>query len=524
MRHIHTSRAKAWLIAGLGAILITAACGDATADQADLGVGQESAETTTTTALSTPDEPDSATDEAGTDEPSTDSADTDEAGTNETSTDTTDPDSNVDASDTERVGPDDWILDRAQPGELWVDGELIGEEESTTLAIDADSVASAVLTVNYGDATAEIEFILPRYDMGDVTLTLPDGAVHVLPSPSHDYPSTAITVEGSLADDDSVRASLATAYLAGTTSVELDGNRAVLRGRVGTHTPAQLQYLIDEHPEVDTLVLADIEGAIEDTIEQTYGSVDVWQTIDVATGVVRGHGYTTVIPVDGRVSDSGLLLFAAGTDRIIETTDAERVSAKEIGEIGVRATCCGWPSDQAHEYDQYSAMHQADVQRWSTLLGEEQGTAVALYLVWASIDGPHNLSLPELEALGLATTPIIISDTFGPTAPADDPYLGPTMVSPKINRPEELVDAIVESFNAGEAEVEEAPATATRMVVFDTADQTLAYILVEGGADDSAGGEIARLVLEGDDEFGWVVVEVTQRFICRRGLSDGTCL
>ncbi len=414
----------------------------------------------------------------------------------------------------------DFPLGVTERGALTIGDELIGEEGDATLSVHPD-LEAVVLTVDYGDATADIVFSLPHYEAIGATVMM-DGEVIDLSQPSVDYPSTAITVEAVLPSDNTEWVRFATTFLAGTTSVEVDGSRAIVRGQIGTHTQAQIQYLIDEHPEVDTLVLADIEGSVTDQIEQTFGGIEAWNSIDWLTSLVQGHGYTTVVPADGQVADSGLLLFAAGTERIVEATDA-LFYEQEIGAIGVRAACCGGPDDQAHEYDQFSAVHEADVRRWSELLGEDAGTALAMYLVQASVDGPHVLTRVELDAFGLITTPASLSEVFGPTAPADDPYLNEIDMEIKVQRPEELLVAIADAYNASQVGVEEGPGTATPMVVVQT-EQTLAYLLVEGGLDDAAGGELAILTLEGDDEFGWVVVEISQRFICRRGTGGGLCI
>lgn len=47
---------------------------------------------------------------------------------------------------------------------------------------------------------------------------------------------------------------------AGVTRFKIDGNVAEMRGRIGRSFVTQLETLLNEHPEVDTLVMADVPG------------------------------------------------------------------------------------------------------------------------------------------------------------------------------------------------------------------------------------------------------------------------
>lgn len=419
---------------------------------------------------------------------------------------------------------DDFLHDAASPGILMIGEEVIGEEVDAFLALDPDT-SLPVLTVDYGEAVAEISLLLPHYDVGEVTLTLADGEVIDLGEPSVGYPSTAVTLEAPIPGSDSERAKLATSFLAGTTSFDVEGNRAIFTGRIGTNTMAQIQHLVDEHPDVDTIVLADIDGAVEDHIEVTFGRVEPWQFTEFSGSLIREHGFSTVIPADGRVVDSGLLLFAGGVERIVEVADGAFFE-QEIGELSVRAECCGLTQADLNAeipIDQYSAVHEANVRRWSQFLGERLGTAFALHLAQQAIDGPHELTRIELDAFELVTTPSVLAAATSLISPSDDLSLGSLDLEITVNRPEELLDAIAEQFNAAQADVEEGREVATPWVVAH-GDSTLGYLLIEGGLDDSIGGQLATLLLEGDDTFGWVVTDVTNRYICRRGAGDGRCV
>lgn len=422
--------------------------------------------------------------------------------------------------DRDETHGDDWIFESVGGGLLEIDGETIGDELDAVLSLDV-ATSLPTLTIDYGAATAEIQFGLPHYEITGATIDI-DGEVHELSEISVGYPSTAIIVEANLAGPDSQRVVIATTYIAGTTSVDVVANQAFIRGQIGAHTAVQVQQLVDNHPSVDTLVLTDIDGSVQDEIEQAFGRVDAWNTVNPTLDTVRDHGFTTVLPANGQVVDDGLLLFAAGLERIVEATEGAFYE-QEIGALRVRARCCGGPDDRAHEADQYSAVHEADVRRWSDLLGEQAGTALALYLVQASVDAPLELSRAEIDAFHLSTTPAVLTTEHGPTPPDAVPFLFGVDTDIAVQRPEELLAAIADSFNANQAAVEEGRETATPLIVADT-DRTLGYMLIQGGLDDSVGGQLATLSFEGDDEFGWVLTEVTQRFLCSRGSSGGACI
>ena len=419
----------------------------------------------------------------------------------------------------------DYLHSIAGPGGLMIGSELIGTELGASLALDPDS-SLPVLTVDYGEATAEIFFTLPHYDVGEAILTFANGDVIELDEPSLGFPPTAITLEQPIPGSDSEWVFFGTSFLAGTTSFEIEGNRAILTGRIGTNTFGQIQHLIDEHPEVDTLVLADIEGAVEDQIADTFGRVDPWQFTENSSALIRDHGFTTVIPADGRVADSGLLLFAGGAERIVEATDAVFFHEQEIGEITVRAQCCGLTEADLNAeipLDQFSRVHEAAVRRWSRFLGEEAGTAITLHLAQQAIRGPHELSRVELDAFNLITTPAALAVPSTPAPIVDDFSFGSLDLNVMVDRPEELLAVIADRFNDAQAEVQEGRELATPWVVVHR-DQTLGLLLIEGGLDDAVRGKLATIVLEGDDSFGWVATDVSNRYICSRGISDGLCL
>jgi hypothetical protein len=87
---------------------------------------------------------------------------------------------------------------------------------------------------------------------------------------------------------------------------EVDGFRAVVRGTLGATTTERLQALLDEHPDVRTLVLANIPGTKKAEV-----SLD-------AARLVRSARLATCVPEDGTITSGGVDLFWAGVVRQVD--------------------------------------------------------------------------------------------------------------------------------------------------------------------------------------------------------------
>jgi len=87
---------------------------------------------------------------------------------------------------------------------------------------------------------------------------------------------------------------------------EVEGETASMYGVIDHTTPAVVQLLIDEHPEVTNIVMIDVPGSDDDPANLA------------AARLVRERGFTTVVPSNGVIASGGVDFFIAGAERIVE--------------------------------------------------------------------------------------------------------------------------------------------------------------------------------------------------------------
>ena len=87
---------------------------------------------------------------------------------------------------------------------------------------------------------------------------------------------------------------------------EVEGEKALMYGVIDHTTPQVVQSLIDEHPEVTTIVMIDVPGSDDDPANL------------VAARLVREHGLTMIVPSNGVIASGGVDFFIAGAERIVE--------------------------------------------------------------------------------------------------------------------------------------------------------------------------------------------------------------
>jgi hypothetical protein len=87
---------------------------------------------------------------------------------------------------------------------------------------------------------------------------------------------------------------------------EIDGEVATMTGVIGASTPGRMLELILEHPEVDTIVMQDVPGSMDDEANLR------------AARYVRRHRFHTHLPSDGEVASGGTDFFQAGATRTAE--------------------------------------------------------------------------------------------------------------------------------------------------------------------------------------------------------------
>ncbi|MDP6601781.1 MAG: hypothetical protein QGH76_05740, partial [Phycisphaerales bacterium] len=86
-------------------------------------------------------------------------------------------------------------------------------------------------------------------------------------------------------------------------SFDIHGSKAMMSGTIGPSTPFRVMELILHHPEVDTIVMVDVPGSVDDDSSLR------------AARMIRSHGLCTHLPSDGMVSSGGTDFFQAGAER-----------------------------------------------------------------------------------------------------------------------------------------------------------------------------------------------------------------
>lgn len=187
----------------------------------------------------------------------------------------------------------------------------------------------------------------------------------------------------SLIDGSTTSFAFELAFGTGTSTFEIVGTEAIVRGALGSHSFTQMEFLLENHPEVNTLVLADIRGSVNDEV-------------NVETGrLVRNAGLSTHVPADGEIYSGGVDLFAAGVQRTVESGAI----------LGVHAWCCGPNGESAHELGQDDPVHATQLAYFSEMLGDTAGPSFYFFtLESAPFDGMHTMTDEEL-AEHLLTAP-----------------------------------------------------------------------------------------------------------------------
>ncbi len=76
-------------------------------------------------------------------------------------------------------------------------------------------------------------------------------------------------------------------------TLEVDGTVVVMRGELNSDSPAQVEALIKDNPEIETIVMADVPGSLDDVAALE------------AARLVREAGLNTEVPADGERSPTG---------------------------------------------------------------------------------------------------------------------------------------------------------------------------------------------------------------------------
>ena len=233
--------------------------------------------------------------------------------------------------------------------------------------VESDTVEATVL---YGQMAGGVFDVVDEFS-GEVDITWEDNGWQVIG-----------TVESEDGDTQDLDLLFNDAFLgAGTTKLVVEDTQAILTGLLGTRSYTQMQDMIEQHPEVETLVLQDVPGSINDTV-------------NVHTGrLVRNAGLDTYVPADGLTASGGTDLLLAGVERIVE----------EGATIGVHTWCCEGDL-QAWELPDDHPAHNDLITYINEMLGSDIGRDFYFYTIKAAtFDEMHNMSSEELREFSVAT-------------------------------------------------------------------------------------------------------------------------
>lgn len=176
---------------------------------------------------------------------------------------------------------------------------------------------------------------------------------------------------------------------AGHSAVEfsVDGTRILASGEIDADALADFEDILDATPGIDTLVLRNIGGSVDDVANVEFGRT------------VRASGLVTLVPADGLVASGGTDLFLAGARRILEPGACVGVHAWAADSF----TANDLPrSDPEHDlYLDYYADLGVDAQfYWFTLRA-----APAEGMHWMTADEANRFDLATGGAPRLGSTP-----------------------------------------------------------------------------------------------------------------------
>ena len=161
----------------------------------------------------------------------------------------------------------------------------------------------------------------------------------------------------------------------GSSVVVVSGTKAMINGDLGTKSYVQITDLINNHPEVNTLLLQEISGSVNDEINMHTGRL------------VRNAQLTTMVEATSDINSGGVDLYAAGFKRIYT----------EGAKLGVHSWCCteGKP---ANELGRDHKGHGAQLTFFREMLGAELGPEFYFFTIEAAPhDTVHVMTKVELD-------------------------------------------------------------------------------------------------------------------------------
>jgi len=164
------------------------------------------------------------------------------------------------------------------------------------------------------------------------------------------------------------------------TEYRILGENMFLKGEFNTRTPQKIRSALLENPQVNTLVLTQMPGSLDDDSLYPFAS---W---------IRAQGYNTHLEKSSEISSGAVDLFLAGVERTMDKGARLGVHSWSDGE----KEATDYPRDHSEhtKYINYTvAMLGSDAFYWFTIEA-------------APADGLHWMTQAEIERFGILTAPV----------------------------------------------------------------------------------------------------------------------
>lgn len=149
---------------------------------------------------------------------------------------------------------------------------------------------------------------------------------------------------------------------------------AVVNGVLGKNAHKNFLRLIEESPEVNTLILEEVPGSFNDEYNMQTGHL------------IRELGMTTMVKPYSEIASGGVDLFCAGLKRKIE----------DGAMLGVHSWSGG--GKEATDYPEDDEAHHDQLEFFSTMLGDSLGPIFYFYTIYAApADSIHWMTTEEME-------------------------------------------------------------------------------------------------------------------------------
>ncbi|WGK69633.1 hypothetical protein P0082_01875 [Candidatus Haliotispira prima] len=171
-------------------------------------------------------------------------------------------------------------------------------------------------------------------------------------------------------------------FAMGNATLRIEGTKAYLDGLLGVRSYVAIKDMIEDQPEVKTIVLGAVPGSLNDQINMPTGLM------------IREAELNTELTATSAIASGGTDLFASGVERVYT----------EGATIGVHSWCCVGEVP-ANEVAKDDPAHGDQLDYFREILGEELGPEFYFYtLESAEFDGMHTMTREEIEEYSLATS------------------------------------------------------------------------------------------------------------------------